>query len=86
VAAFLIELAVLVIAGYYLLAGYNKRKRHIILVILLSAGFLSMFFAPEAEATPVQASIASLSLYAVFAALAFWSEREVKRGLFTGIK
>ncbi len=76
IVAFLFELSLLVIAGYYLLAGYKKSKRHIVLMILLSAGFLSMFFAPEAEATPVQASIVSLSLYAIFAALAFWSERE----------
>ncbi len=46
-------------------------------MLLLSAGFLSMFFAPEAVATPAQASIVSLSLYAIFATLAFWSEREI---------
>ncbi len=77
IVAFLLELSLLVIAGYYLLAGYKKRKRHIILMLLLSAGFLSMFVAPEAEATPAQASIVSLSLYALFAILAFWSEREI---------
>ena len=77
IVAFLFELSLLVIAGYYLLTGYKKKKRHIILMLLLSSGFLSMFFAPEAEATPVQASIVSLSLYAIFAVLAFWSEREV---------
>jgi hypothetical protein len=77
IVAFLLELSLLVIAGYYLLAGYKKRKRHIILMLLLSAGFLSMFFAPEAEATPVQASIVSLSLYAIFTTLAFWGDREV---------
>jgi hypothetical protein len=33
-----------------------------------------MFFAPAAEATTTQASLVSLTLYSVFAALAYWVE------------
>ena len=77
--AYLLELSVFVLAGYYLLRVYNKMKRHIILIILLSIGFSSMFFAPEKEATPALASLVSLSLYAIFASLAYWSEREVRQ-------
>jgi hypothetical protein len=74
--AFLLELSLLILSGYYLLKDYKIRKRHTLLVVFLSLGFISMFFAPEAEATPAQASIMSLSLYAVFASMAYWSERE----------
>jgi membrane-bound metal-dependent hydrolase YbcI (DUF457 family) len=78
-AAFILELSVLLLAAYYLLRNYKTKKRHIILTILLSLGFSSMFFAPEAEASPQMASVVSLSLYAFFAALAYWSEREVRK-------
>jgi hypothetical protein len=64
----------LILAGYYLLKGLPKIKRHVILIILLVAGFTSMFFAPAAEATTTQASLVSLTLYSVFAALAYWVE------------
>ena len=74
--AFLLELSGLIIAGHYLLKDYKIRKRHRILISFLSLGFMSMFFAPEAEATPAVASIMSLSLYAVFTSLAYWSGRE----------
>lgn len=77
--AFLLELSLFVLAGYYLLKNYKKMKRHIILILLLSAGFLSMFLAPEAEASPEAASIVSLSLYGLFASLSYWSERELKK-------
>jgi membrane-bound metal-dependent hydrolase YbcI (DUF457 family) len=73
--AFLIELASLVLAGYYLLKGARKVWRHVVIIILLMAGYMGMFFAPEAEATPTQASIMSLTLYTVFAALAYWADR-----------
>lgn len=73
--AFLFELAVFGLAGYYLLKNYQKIKRYLVLIILLAAGFAAMFFAPEAEATPALASITSLSLYVLFAALAYWCER-----------
>jgi hypothetical protein len=75
--AYIFELSALLLAGFYLLKKYNKKLRHIILIALLSLGFTSMFFAPEAEATPALASIMSLSLYAIFATMAYWSEGEV---------
>ena len=76
--AFLFELSLLILAVIYLYKGYKINKRHIFMVILLILGFSSMFFAPEAEATPALASITSLFLYAVFTALAYWSERRPK--------
>jgi hypothetical protein len=75
--AFLLELSLLILSGYYLLKDYKIWKRHAILVLFLALGFVSMFFAPEAEATPALASIMSLSLYAIFTSMAYWSEREV---------
>jgi hypothetical protein len=77
--AFLLELSLLILSGYYLLKDYKIRKRHAILVLFLALGFVSMFFAPEAEATPALASIMSLSLYAIFTSMAYWSEREVRK-------
>jgi len=77
--AYLLELSALLLAGYYLLRNYKKKIRHIILIIALSVGFTSMFFAPEAEATPTLASIMSLSLYAIFATIAYWCDREVMK-------
>jgi hypothetical protein len=74
--AFIFELTLLILAGYYFLKGSNKVKRTIILIALLTAGFFGMFFAPEAEATPTQASIMSISLYTVFTALAYWSDKK----------
>lgn len=76
--AFFFELSLLVLAGYYLLKGSNRIKRHLILIVFLTAGFTAMFLAPVAEATPAQASIVSLSLYTALAALAYWAERERK--------
>jgi hypothetical protein len=73
--AFIFELTLLILAGYYFLKGSNKIKRHIILIALLTAGFSGMFFAPEAEATSTQTSIMSISLYTVFTALAYWSDK-----------
>lgn len=78
-AAFILELSVLLLAGYYLLRNYKTKKRHIILVILLSLGFSSMFFAPEAETSAGIVSVVSLSLYALFTSLAYWSERKIKQ-------
>jgi hypothetical protein len=77
--AYLLELSVFLLAGYYLLKNYKRKFRYIILIILLSIGFTSMFFAPEAEATPALASIMSLSLYAIFATIAYWCDREVRK-------
>jgi hypothetical protein len=77
--AFVLELSVFILAGYYLLKDYKIRKRHAILILFLSLGFISMFLVPEAEATPVIASTISLSLYAIFTSMAYWSEREVRK-------
>jgi hypothetical protein len=74
--AYFLEMSVFLLAGYFLLRNYKKMKRHVVLVVLLCVGFSSMFFAPEAEASSDVASIISLSLYATFALLASWSERE----------
>jgi hypothetical protein len=74
-AAFFFENTLLIMAGYYLLRGSVKIMRSAILIILLLTGYTAMFFAPAAEATPTQASIVSISLYSVFTALAYWSER-----------
>ena len=72
--AFLFEITLLIVAGYYLLKDSHKIKRQVILIVLLVAGFSSMFFAPAAEVTSTQASVVSLFLYSVFTALAYWSE------------
>ena len=73
--SFFFELTLLGLAGYYLLKNYHRIRRYLVLLALLAAGFCAMFFAPEAEATPFQASVMSLSLYALFSVLAYWSER-----------
>lgn len=77
--SFLLELSALFLAGFYLLKEYKIRKRHTIMLLLLSLGFLAMFFAPEAEATPALASTTSLALYAIFTCMAYWSERELRK-------
>jgi len=63
--------------GHYAV-GFTLKKRIIILMLFLSMGFVGMFFAPEAEATPAAASIMSLTLYAVFTSMAFWSDRKIR--------
>ncbi|MEN8143089.1 MAG: hypothetical protein ABFQ82_05775 [Thermodesulfobacteriota bacterium] len=73
--AFLFELVIFGLAGYYLLKNYQKLKRYLVLIFLMGAGFAAMFFAPEAEGTPVQVAISNLLLYAIFTALACWCER-----------
>jgi hypothetical protein len=50
---------------------------HFETTLLILAGS-SMFFAPAAEATTTQASLVSLTLYSVFAALAYWVEWQKK--------
>jgi len=76
--AFLLELFVFILAGYFLLRNYRRIKRHSILIAILCVGFSSMFFAPDTE-VPSNAvvSMISLSLYAISTLLAYWSEREV---------
>lgn len=76
--AYFLELFVFLFSAWYLLRNYKKIKRHIILIVILSLGFSSMFFAPEAEVSSDIASLISLSFYTLFALLAYWSEREIK--------
>ncbi|MBW2173533.1 MAG: hypothetical protein JRF64_02595 [Deltaproteobacteria bacterium] len=76
--SYLLELSVFFLSGYYLLKNYKKMKRHVVLIVLLSAGFSAMFFAPEGKVSSEVASITSLSLYAIFALLAYWSEHEIR--------
>lgn len=71
---FLLETAFLVLAGFCLLRRSVRIRRHVILIVLLVAGYTAIFSSPEREATPTRASIMSLALYAVFAALAYWAE------------
>ena len=73
--AFIFEISFLLLAGYYLLKHYQKIKRHLILIVLLSASFASMFFAPVAEVSFTIASIVSLCLYSIFTLLAYWCDR-----------
>ncbi|MHC4214015.1 MAG: hypothetical protein ACYSWP_11645 [Planctomycetota bacterium] len=73
------EIILLLLAGYYFLRSSDMRIKYLILIILLIIAYLPMFFAPEAEATPAQASIVSLGLYAVFTGLAYWAERRKNR-------
>ncbi|MBL7187444.1 MAG: hypothetical protein ISS70_14070 [Phycisphaerae bacterium] len=72
---FLLETAFLILASLYFLRGSDKIRRHVILIVVLVAGYMAMFLAPQAEGTPTQASVMSLTLYAVFAGLAYWAER-----------
>lgn len=73
--AFIFEMSVFLLAGYYFLKHYQKIKRHLILIVLLSASFASMFFAPIAEVSSTVASIVSLCLYTIFTLLAYWCDR-----------
>jgi hypothetical protein len=74
--AFLLEIAFLAGAGYYLLKDSKNIKRHVILIILLIAGFAAMFFSPDAEATAVEVGIFGLVIYSLFPALAYWAGRK----------
>ncbi len=73
--SFSIEVVSLVAASYYLYGKTQITVRHIVLIGFLLAGFSGMMFAPEAEATPSQASIGALSIYAISTALAYWVDR-----------
>ena len=75
--------------GHYAVGfGLKKQRPEILLwllflsiqMVLLALGFVGMFLAPEKEATPAAASVMSLSLYAVFTAMAVWCDRRIKSG------
>ncbi len=74
--AFVFELSLLVIAAIYFLPGIEKKRLHILTICFLAGGFFAMFLAPEQEATPQMASIASLTLYTIVTALAYFTERK----------
>ena len=78
-AALCFETILLILAGHYFLKSSGMKIKYLILIILLIIAYLPMFFAPEAEATPAQASIVSLGLYALFTGLAYWAERRKGR-------
>lgn len=73
--AFSIEVLSLVAASYYLYGKAEITVRHIVLIGFLLAIFSGMMFAPEVEATPSQASIGALSIFAISTALAYWVDR-----------
>ncbi len=77
--AYTLEIALLILAGTILLKDRATIKRHLILILILTAGFTAMFLSPPAEATPAQASTMTLIIYTAFTALAYWSEQENKK-------
>jgi len=75
--AFIVEIAFFIAAGYFLYKNSKKLKRPIILMTLAILFYAPSMFAPENEVSDVVVSITSLSLYAIFTALAYWSERKL---------
>lgn len=74
--AFILEIGFFVGAGYYLYRGSKNPKRPIILIVLLVLLYTPSMFAPEEEVAVAVFSLVSLSLYFIFAAMAWWVERE----------
>ena len=74
--ALVFEMILLILAGHYSIRNSTLIKKYVVLIVLLLIAYLPMFFAPEAEATPIQVSIISLLLYSVFTGLAYWAERK----------
>jgi membrane-bound metal-dependent hydrolase YbcI (DUF457 family) len=72
--SFTLEILALIAAGYFLLKDIVNIKRFVFMVFLLAFSYTGMFFAPEAEATPGQASVSVLALFAIITALAYWCE------------
>jgi hypothetical protein len=76
--AFIIEVGLFCSAGYYLIKNSNNFKRTTILIVLAVILYTPAMFAPEKEAPVAIVSIMSLSMYTLFAALAWWTERGKK--------
>lgn len=76
--AFLLELFAFILTGAFLMRGYAGKKSLGVMIALPALVFVCMFFVPEKEATPVAVSVASLSLYAAFTAMAVWCDRKIK--------
>ncbi|MFC1793759.1 hypothetical protein ACFL3Q_09265 [Planctomycetota bacterium] len=70
------EAILLILAGCYVMRSSGIRIKYLVLIILLLISYLPIFFAPESEATPAQASIVSLGLYSLFTALSYWADRK----------
>ena len=73
--AFLLEVGFFIWAGYYLYRDSKKLKRPVILIALLVILYAPTMFAPEGEVSVTVVSIMSLSFYSMFAALAWWVEK-----------
>ena len=77
--AFILEVSFFIAAGTYLYRGSKTNmKRAIILITAAVILYAPTMFAPEKEAPVAAVCLISLSLYALFSALAFWSEKTVK--------
>ncbi|MFC1787310.1 hypothetical protein ACFLY8_04700 [Halobacteriota archaeon] len=74
--AFLIEVGFFIGAGYYLYKDSKNIKRPVILIALAIILYTPTMFAPEGEVPVAVVSIMSLSLYAIFPALAYWIEKK----------
>ena len=72
--AFFLEIGFFLGAGYYLYKDAENLKRPIILIALLVILYTPTMFAPEEEMPVAVFSIVSLSLYFIFAALAWWTK------------
>lgn len=73
--AFLIEIGCFIGAGYYLYRNTKNSKRPTILILLAILLYSPTMFAPEGEAPVTVVCITSLGLYGLFAALAYWAEK-----------
>lgn len=73
--AFFLEIAAFAGAGYYLYRGKKDTKRPVILIALAIILYSPVMFAPEGEAPVAVVCIMSLSLFVMFSALAYWSEK-----------
>lgn len=74
--AFLIEVGSFVGAGYYLFRNTYNRLRPTILIVLAILLYTPIMFAPEGKVSVIIVSAISLSMYAIFTALAYWVDRK----------
>lgn len=77
--AFFIEVGCFIGSGYYLYKDSKNTRRPIALIVIAVILYTPVMFVPEKEVPVRVASIVSLSLYVIFAVLAWWSEG--KKGL-----
>lgn len=74
--AFLLEIVFFIGTGYYLYRNAEHIKRPIILISIIVLSYFPAMFAPERETPVAVFSIVNLSLYFIFAALAWWTEKK----------